>query len=91
LNNLDRKSFELSLRKEIPVNTFYGQNYPTDFRKSPELAEFVVLLDKAKAEFNNYYNDKRNIVDLTATFELMDNVDKVFKKLHLILRSEGYQ
>lgn len=91
LNNLDRKSFELSLRKEIPVNTFYGQNYPTDFRKSPELAEFVVLLDKAKAEFNNYYNDKRNIVDLTATFELMDNVDKVFKKLHLKLRSEGYQ
>ena len=91
LNKLETKTFELSMSKEIPMNSFYGQNYPTDFRKSPELAEFVVLLDKAKVEFSNYFVDNENIVDLTATFNLMDNVDEVFKGLHTKLRDAGYQ
>jgi hypothetical protein len=91
LNNLETKSFKLSMSKEIPINSFYGQNYPTDFRKSPELAEFVVLLDKAKVEFSNYFVDNKNIADVTETFKLMDNVDEIFKSVHLKLRNAGYQ
>lgn len=91
LNMLERKTFELSMSKEIPMNSFYGQNYPTDFRKSPELVEFVELLDKAKIEFSNYFVDNKNIADVTDIFNLMDNVDEIFKSVHLKLRQAGYQ
>lgn len=91
LNMLERKTFELSMSKEIPMNSFYGQNYPTDFRKSPELVEFVELIDKAKIEFSNYFVDNKNIADVTDIFNLMDNVDEIFKSVHLKLRQAGYQ
>lgn len=91
LRDLSSKSWDLSMKGEIPNNSFVGQNYPTDFRKSPELADLVVLIDKAKVEFSNYFVDNKDIVDLTETFKLVDNVDGVFENIHLKLRNKGYQ
>lgn len=91
LRDLEKKSWDLSRKGEIPNNSFIGQNYPTDFRKSPELAELVVLIDKAKVEFSNYFIDNKDIVDLTETFKLIDNVDGIFENIHIKLRTMGYQ
>lgn len=91
IQNLDRRSWELSTRNEIPINSFIGQNYPTDFRNSPELADFVEILDKAKSEFSNYFVERKNIVNLDDTFLLMDQCDEIFQSIHNKLRMAGYQ
>lgn len=91
IRKLMKDSWDASMRKEIPNNSFIGQNYPTDFRKSPELVGLVEILDRAKEEFKNYFVDGKNIVDLTDAFALIDNTDEIFKSIHIKLREVGYQ
>jgi hypothetical protein len=79
------------MKGDIPNNTFIGQNYPTDFRKSPELVGLVDILDRAKEEFKNYFVEGKHIVDLTDAFALIDNTDEIFKSIHIKLRAVGYQ
>jgi hypothetical protein len=90
IRQLMKDSWDASMRGDIPGNTFIGQNYPTDFRKSPELVGLVEIIDRAKEEFKNYFVDHKDIVDLTETFVLVDNTDEIFKNIHTKLRSAGY-
>lgn len=91
IRQLMKESWDASMRGDIPSNTFIGQNYPTDFRKSPELVGLVDILDRAKYEFKNYFVDSKHIVDLTGAFALIDNTDEIFKSIHIKLRAAGYQ
>ena len=91
IRQLMKDSWDASMRGDIPSNTFIGQNYPTDFRKSPELVGLVDILDRAKEEFKNYFVDSKHIVDLTGAFALIDNTDEIFKSIHIKLRAAGYQ
>jgi len=91
IKKLMKDSWDASLKKEIPNNTFIGQNYPTDFRKSPELSGLVEILDTVKEEFKNYFVNGENIVDLTDAFTFIDNTDEIFTSIHIKLRSKGYQ
>jgi len=91
IRQLMKDSWDASMRGDIPSNTFIGQNYPTDFRKSPELVGLVDILDRAKEEFKNYFVDSKHIVDLKGAFALIDNTDEIFKSIHIKLRAAGYQ
>lgn len=90
-NVLDKESFKLSLKNELPAGSFFiGQNYPTDFRKSPELNELVELLDKIKEQFKEYYINAKKIIDDTALITLIDTSDIDFKDMYSKLREAGY-
>lgn len=91
INTLEDNSFKAGLKKEISPNSFIGQNYPTDFRKVPELSGLVDILDRTKEEFKNYFVEYKPIVDLTPTLNLIDNTDKLFTTIHFKLRAAGYQ
>lgn len=92
IRQLMKDSWEASMKGEIPGNTFIGQNFPTDFRKSPELTGLVDIIDRAKEEFKNYFVEGGTpIVDLTDAFKLIDNTDEIFKSIHMKLRAVGYQ
>jgi hypothetical protein len=91
IRQLMKDSWDASMKGDIPNNTFIGQNYPTDFRKSPELVGLVDILDRAKEEFKNYFVEGKHIVDLTDAFALIDNTDEIFKSIHIKLRAVGYQ
>lgn len=91
INGIENESFKLSLKKEIPANSFIGQNYPTDFRKSPELSVLVDILDRVKEEFKNYFVENKDIVDLTPTLKLINDTDDLFKTIHTKIRLAGYQ
>lgn len=91
IRQLMKDSWDASMKGEIPNNTFIGQNYPTDFRKSPELSGLVEIIDRAKEEFKNYFVEGKNIVDLTDAFALIDNTDEIFKSIHIKLRAVGYK
>jgi hypothetical protein len=90
LNVLDRNSWDLARKDEIPMNTFIGQNYPTDFRKSPELSELVTILDKVKEEFKEFYLESKLIVDDTSLMKLINETDDSFKNMYSKLRNAGY-
>ena len=91
IRQLMKDSWDASMKGEIPGNTFIGQNFPTDLRKSPELTGLVDIIDRAKEEFKNYFVEGKPIVDLTDAFELIDNTDEIFKSIHMKLRAAGYQ
>lgn len=92
IRQLMKDSWDASMKGEIPGNTFIGQNFPTDFRKSPELTGLVDIIDRAKEEFKNYFVEGGTpIVDLTDAFKLIDNTDEIFKSIHMKLRAVGYQ
>ena len=91
IRKLMKDSWDASMKGDIPSNSFIGQNYPTDFRKSPELSGLVDILNKAKEEFKNYFVENKNIVDLTDTFKLIDKTDEIFQNIHIKLRAAGYQ
>lgn len=91
IRQLMKDSWDASMKGDIPANTFIGQKYPTDFRKSPELSGLVDIIDRAKEEFKNYFVEGKPIVDLTDAFALIDNTDEIFKSIHLKLRAVGYQ
>lgn len=91
LIDLDKKSFERGLKDRKYSNAFIGQNYPTDFRKSPELAEMVNLLDNIKEEFKDYYGVPKRIVDDSSIINLIDKSDNDFKNMYSKLRAAGYK
>lgn len=91
IEDIEKKSFTLSMKNEIPINSFIGQNYPTDFRKSPELKGFLDLIEKSKIEFKNYIVDKQPIADISEILTLIDKVDEIFAKIYIKLRNCGYK
>lgn len=91
IKKLMKDSLDASVKGDIPENSFIGQNYPTDFRKSPELSGLVEIIDRAKDEFKNYFVDDKNIVDLKDVFKLMDDTDEILQNIYIKLRSAGYQ
>lgn len=92
LSKIDIESFKVGLKHPQMLNkSFIGQNYPTDFRKSPELAELVTLIDKAREIFTNNPINNKAIIDLKDIFKLIDDADISLKKIHDKIRSTGYK